>query len=211
VGFCTSSPQQGVKYQLWYLNFVLYSWMTHQYENYRNYVVICRVGNIPEHGTSLHIQVDIWHPALGNIFDWKPKWARTLSSDHLGYKSKVFPGNLTDLSAWVGFCTSSPQQGVKYQLWYLNFVLWRGGGLYKYHGTSLHIQVDIWHPALGNIFDWKPKWARTLSSLIYASWDIYRDPHPSTKQNSNIKVDIILRTAKFLTTWGLIQRYCPGL
>jgi hypothetical protein len=43
----------------------------------------------------------------------------------LGFQSKVFPGNLTDLSAWVGFCASSPQQGVKYQLWYLNFVLWR--------------------------------------------------------------------------------------
>jgi hypothetical protein len=28
----------------------------------------------------------------------------------------VFPGSLTDLSAWVGFCTSSPQQGFKYQL-----------------------------------------------------------------------------------------------
>jgi hypothetical protein len=35
---------------------------------------------------------------------------------HLGFQSKVFPGPLTDLSAWVGFCTSSPQQGVKYQL-----------------------------------------------------------------------------------------------
>jgi hypothetical protein len=33
--------------------------------------------------------------------------------DHLGFQSKVFPGPLTDLSAWVGFCTSSPQQGVK--------------------------------------------------------------------------------------------------
>jgi hypothetical protein len=35
---------------------------------------------------------------------------------HLELKPKVFPGPLTDLSAWVGFCTSSPQQGVKYQL-----------------------------------------------------------------------------------------------
>jgi hypothetical protein len=34
----------------------------------------------------------------------------------MGLKSKVFPGPLADLSAWVGFCTSSPQQGVKYQL-----------------------------------------------------------------------------------------------
>jgi len=32
---------------------------------------------------------------------------------HLGFKSKVLPGPLTDLSALVGFCTSSPQQCVK--------------------------------------------------------------------------------------------------
>jgi hypothetical protein len=35
---------------------------------------------------------------------------------HLGCQLKVFPGPLTDLIAWVGFCTSSPQQDVKYQL-----------------------------------------------------------------------------------------------
>jgi hypothetical protein len=29
--------------------------------------------------------------------------------DHLWFMSKVLPGPLTDLSAWVGFCTSSPQ------------------------------------------------------------------------------------------------------
>jgi len=35
---------------------------------------------------------------------------------HLGFNSKVLPGPITDLSAWVGFCTSSPQQGVKCHL-----------------------------------------------------------------------------------------------
>jgi hypothetical protein len=44
----------------------------------------------------------------------------------LGFQSKAFPGPLTDLSALVGFCTSSPRQGVKYQLWYLKTTLWRG-------------------------------------------------------------------------------------
>jgi hypothetical protein len=29
---------------------------------------------------------------------------------------KIFPEPLADLSAWEGFCTSSPQQGVKNQL-----------------------------------------------------------------------------------------------
>ena len=34
----------------------------------------------------------------------------------LGLKSKILPGSLTDVNALVGFRTSSPQQGVKYQL-----------------------------------------------------------------------------------------------
>jgi hypothetical protein len=49
---------------------------------------------------------------------------------HLGHKSKVLPDTINDLSIWVGICTSSPQQGVKYQLLYLDFCL--GGGLYKF-------------------------------------------------------------------------------
>jgi hypothetical protein len=28
----------------------------------------------------------------------------------------------------------------------------------------------------GNTFNVNPKWKRTLASLIYISWDIYRDP-----------------------------------
>ena len=39
--------------------------MTHQYGNSGNDVIICRVGNIPEHGTSLHIKVDMRHPDVG--------------------------------------------------------------------------------------------------------------------------------------------------
>jgi hypothetical protein len=85
VGFCTLSPQQGVKYQHWYLIF-FYG------------------------GGSLLISHEKY------IKDGKVL-------DHLGFKSKVLSGSLTDLSAWVGFCTSSPQQGVKYQLWYLIFFM----------------------------------------------------------------------------------------
>jgi hypothetical protein len=40
----------------------------------------------------------------------------------------------------------------------------------------------------GNTFDLNPKWSRTLLSLIYFSWNIYRDP--LDKKKSNIKVDI---------------------
>ena len=35
-----------------------------------------------------------------------------------GIKSKLLPGPLTYLSAWVGLCASSPQQGFKCQLRY---------------------------------------------------------------------------------------------
>ena len=48
---------------------------------------------------------------------------------HLGFKSKVFSRPLTYLSALVDVCTSSPQQGVKYQLWYLKLFR-EGGGVY---------------------------------------------------------------------------------
>ena len=80
VGFCTSSPQQGVKYQLWYLKTCLWKgggtlWISHQ--------------KFP-------------------TAKFLPTW---------GLNQKVLPGSLTDLSACVGFCTSSPQLGVKYQLW----------------------------------------------------------------------------------------------
>ena len=37
---------------------------------------------------------------------------------HLEFKSKVLPGPFADLNAWVGFCTSCPRQGVKFQLRY---------------------------------------------------------------------------------------------
>jgi hypothetical protein len=40
----------------------------------------------------------------------------------------------------------------------------------------------------GNTFELNPKWSRTLPSLIYFSWDIYRDP--LHKKKSNINVDI---------------------
>ena len=30
----------------------------------------------------------------------------------------------------------------------------------------------------GNTFDLSPKWSKTLPSLIYFSWNIYRDPPP---------------------------------
>ena len=47
---------------------------------------------------------------------------------HFGFESKVLPWFLTDICAWVGLCTSSPQQGNKYQLLIFGFLF--GGVLY---------------------------------------------------------------------------------
>jgi hypothetical protein len=45
----------------------------------------------------------------------------------------------------------------------------------------------------GNTFDLNPKWARTLPSLIYFSWDIYRDLPPQSKiQISKLIFDTLL-------------------
>jgi hypothetical protein len=69
-----------------------------------------------------------------------PKDGKVLSN--FGFKSKVLPRRLTELSAWVGFYTSSPQQGVKYQLSYFDLVV----GVYKYlYGPPVNpnIKVDI--------------------------------------------------------------------
>jgi hypothetical protein len=66
--------------------------------------------------------------------------------------------------------------------------LWRGG-LYKYPMKNISRTAKFLHDP-GNTFNVNPKWKRTLASLLYFSWDIYRGP---TLHNlfSNIKVDIL--------------------
>ena len=95
----------------------------------------------------------LWRGSLLMSYEKYIKDGKVLAS--LGFQSKELSGPLTDWSARVGFYTSSPQQGVKYQLWYLNFLFWRV--LYEY------------------------------------------------------PMKHILRTAKFLPTWGFIQKYWGGL
>ena len=69
---------------------------------------------------------------------------------------------------------------IKYQSWYSTLCC----GLEVQKPT--HSLQSVNGPS--NTFDWIPKWARTVLSLIYCSWDIHRDP--LHKENSNIKVDI---------------------
>ena len=69
---------------------------------------LSRVSNI-----NFDIWFFFWREGVPINIPWKIPNSKVLA--HLGFKSKVLPGPLTDLGVWVGFCTSSPQQGVKYQ------------------------------------------------------------------------------------------------
>jgi hypothetical protein len=52
----------------------------------------------------------------GGFFKYPLENIRRQHSSSHGFKSKVYPMPLTDLSARAGFCTSGPQKGVKYRL-----------------------------------------------------------------------------------------------
>jgi hypothetical protein len=97
----------------------------------------------------------------GNTFDWNPKWAKTLPS--LIYLS------------WDINRDPLHKQKIKYQCWYLTPCC----GLEVQKPTHALKSVK----GLANTFDWSTKWARTLPSIEFFSWVIYRDP-----PNPNIKV-----------------------
>jgi hypothetical protein len=104
----------------------------------------------------------------------------------LRLRSNIFPGTLNDLSALVGFCTSSPQQGVATLIFWFLF-----GEPYKYPMNNWHRTAKSF-PTWGldqryfATFDINPKWERTLPSVANFSWDIYRVP----QKNPNIYADI---------------------
>ena len=71
----------------------------------------------------------------------------------------------------------------------------------KYQISKLIFDTLLWacgaetHPVkgLGNTFDLSSKWERTLPSLIYCSWDIYRNPSFTKKnQISQLIFDTLL-------------------
>ena len=95
----------------------------------------------------------------GNTFDLNPKWSRTLPS--LIYFS------------WDIYRDPPSIKKIKYQSWYLTPCC----GLEVQKPTQALKSVK----GTGNTFDWNPKWSRTLPSLIYYSWNIYRDA-PSIKK-----------------------------
>jgi hypothetical protein len=110
-----------------------------------------------------------------NIFDWNPKWSRTLPS-------------LIHFS-WNIYRDPHLNCFFKYQSWHLTPYC----GLQVQKPTQALKSVK----SPGNTFDINPKWSRTLPFLIYFSWDIYRDT-PLHKQNQISK--LIFDT--LLWAWG---------
>ena len=142
VDICTSNPHQGVKYQLWYLEFFWGDPINIPWKLATDGKVLSQLGlrsNIlsrPLTDSSgfwgyctsslqqgVKYQLDIWIVIGGTVYISHEKLAtdgKVLS--HFEIRWKVLPGPLTDLCACVGICTSSPPPGVKYQVWYLDFI-----------------------------------------------------------------------------------------
>ena len=153
MGFSTASPQHGVKYQLWYLDFPMGGAInlplkiTKRQQNSFSIEFylkdIARTVNwVKCQGRILHLKPTAGCQISTLIFGlfWGGLWIshEKLPKDgnilsHFGFFSKILPGPLTEWIAWVGFSTSSARQGVKYQLWYLDYFL--GGGLQICHNN----------------------------------------------------------------------------
>ena len=130
------------------------------------------------------INFDIWIVFCGGASLWISHEQYTKQGkvlENLGIQSKVFAGSLTDWSALVSFCTSSPQQSVEYQLWYLIFLV---GGVYEYPmknilrtqsswplGVSIKgiVRVFNWLKCLGGFLQ-KPQAHSRLSNINFDIW-----------------------------------------
>jgi hypothetical protein len=142
-----------------------------------------------------------------------PKNGTVLS--HLGFKCKVLPGPWTDLSAWVGLYTSNPQQGVKYQLCYLD-LFWRI--IFISHEKMTQNSKVISHLGFNSRVFPEPltdigAWVEfctlqahsRLSNINFDIWILLLgEPYIYPMKNFQ-------QTKKFFPSWGLDQRYCPGL
>jgi hypothetical protein len=72
--------------------------------------------------------------------------------------------------SWDIYRDPSSIRKIKYQSWYLTPCC----GLEVQKPTQALKSVKV----PGNTFDLNPLWTRTFPSLIYFSWNIYRDPPP---------------------------------
>ena len=117
--------------------------------------------------------------------------------DHLEFISKVLPGHLTHLSALVVFCTSTSQQGVKYQL-----DIWISGEFYEYSRKNCQRREKFmtfnWYKFLGGILHFKPTAGCQISTLIFGLGDLW------------IFHEKLPTGGKVHDHLGFSQRYNPG-
>ena len=128
---------------------------------------------------------------------------------HLGFRSKVVPGPWTDICAWVGFCTSSPQQGVNYHLkrqvgknFAVGIVSW---DIYRAHPLSIKKsnpsgqELCCWDFFMVGLLHLKPTAGCQISTLTFKNncgggGRISHEKFPTAK-------------CLQMRTWGLNKRY----
>jgi hypothetical protein len=114
----------------------------------------------------------------------------------------------------VGFLHLKPTELCQISNLIFEIKLWRGVSINipwnnilrtaKFLPTWIFARVFNWLNFLGGFLHLKPKTGCQISTLIF-DFCVWRGGlHKYPMQN-------MLRTAKFLSTWGLDQRYCPGL
>jgi hypothetical protein len=134
-------------------------------------------------------------------------WQRTVKFfSHLGFRSNVLLVSLADLSAWVGFCISSSQQCVKYQLWYLDFffevtmhIPWQIGK----RGKVLS-HLGFWSKILlGGFLYLKPTAECQISNLIFGFfWGPYKYPMTNWQRTAKFFLSLSLpRPLADLSAW----------
>jgi len=117
-----------------------------------------------------------------------------------------------------GFRHLKPTAGCQISTLIFYFFLWRGvpinisWKIYQGRQSSWPIGVYVkgiarafqWHKCLGGFLHLKPTAGCQISTLIFEFFFMEGGLYKYLMKN-------ISRTAKFLTNWGLCQRYCPGL
>ena len=174
----TSSTQQDVKYQLWYL------------------------------------KKKLWKGGRRSIdISWTIPNDKVLA--HFGIRSKVLPRGLTDIGAWVGFYTASPQQGVNYQLWYLIFFGSRRGSInipWTIPNGKIHAHLEIKSNVLPGPLIVLCVWAgfctsRSQQGVKYQLWYLKKN----CGRGGSIKIPWKIINDKVFAHLGLDQRYCLEL
>jgi hypothetical protein len=129
MGYLQRSPlyQKYFKYQSWYLT------------------PCCGLA-VQAHSRVSTINFDIWNIFGEGVISHEKYIKNGKVLVYLGFKSKILPRPLTDLSACVLFCTSSPQQSIVIPLHNCFFQIWK-----LIHDTLLWAWGAETHQALKSV------------------------------------------------------------